>query len=141
MAKDRDSSTKQAGQSRLEKGLAVRSEVLGSDYVEAALSSDDSFWHPVQAMVSEYCWGYVWTRDGLDRRTRSLLNLAILSALNRPHEVELHLRGALTNGCTPEDIREVTLQVAAYCGVPAAIDTMRIAKRVFAEEKVMNDTP
>ncbi|MEO0411064.1 MAG: 4-carboxymuconolactone decarboxylase [Pseudomonadota bacterium] len=118
---------------RFSDGLAVRRAVLGDDYVDKALANSDAFWQPLQEMVTEFCWGSVWTRDGLDKRTRSLLNVAMLSALNRPHEIELHLRGALNNGCTAEDIREVVLQVAAYCGVPAAIDTMRAAKKVFAE--------
>ncbi|MEM6681709.1 MAG: 4-carboxymuconolactone decarboxylase [Pseudomonadota bacterium] len=118
---------------RFDAGLQVRRAVLGDDYVDKALASSDAFWQPLQEMVTEFCWGSVWTREGLDKRTRSLLNIAMLSALNRPHEVDIHVRGALNNGCTREDIREVVLQVAAYCGVPAAIDTMRIAKRIFAE--------
>ncbi|MEM9879552.1 MAG: 4-carboxymuconolactone decarboxylase [Pseudomonadota bacterium] len=118
---------------RFDAGLQVRRAVLGDDYVDKALASSDVFWQPLQEMVTEFCWGSVWTREGLDKRTRSLLNIAMLSALNRPHEVDIHVRGALNNGCTPEDIREVVLQVAAYCGVPAAIDTMRISKRIFAE--------
>ncbi|MEM8983961.1 MAG: carboxymuconolactone decarboxylase family protein [Pseudomonadota bacterium] len=116
-------------------GESVRRAVLGNDYVNSALVDSDEFWRPMQEMVTEFCWGTVWTREGIDRRTRSLLNIAMLSALNRTHEVELHLRGALNNGCTAEEIREVVLQVAAYCGVPAAIDTMRIAKRVLTSSE------
>ncbi|HIC71645.1 MAG TPA: 4-carboxymuconolactone decarboxylase, partial [Alphaproteobacteria bacterium] len=86
-----------------------------------------------QELVTEYCWGSVWGRPGLPRRTRSLLNLAMLSALNRPHELKLHLRGALTNGVTQDEIKEVFLQVAIYCGVPSAIDAFRTAREVFAE--------
>ena len=118
-----------------EKGMEVRRAVLGDDYVDSALANMDDFTAPLQELVTEYCWGSVWTRDQLDRRTRSLLNIAMLSALNRPHEIEIHLRGALNNGCTPEEIREVILQVAIYCGVPAAIDTMKIARRILTEEK------
>jgi 4-carboxymuconolactone decarboxylase len=83
--------------------------------------------------VTQYCWGDVWNRPGLDRRTRSLLNLAMLTALNRPHELKLHVRGALRNGVTQEEIREVFLQTAIYCGVPAAIDSFRNAREVFKE--------
>ena len=116
-----------------EKGLQVRREVLGAEYVNASLSQADDFSRPLQELVTEYCWGAVWSRPGLDRKTRSLLNLAMLSALNRPHEVKLHIRGALNNGCRKNDIMEVILQVAIYCGVPAAIDSMRAAKEIFQE--------
>ena len=88
---------------------------------------------PLQELVTEYCWGAIWTRPGLSRKTRSLINLAMLTALNRPHEIRLHLRGALTNGCTKTEIREVLLQSAIYCGVPAAIDSFRVAREVFAD--------
>lgn len=118
---------------RYEDGLAVRREVLGSAYVDKALADADALTQPLQELVTEYCWGAVWTRPGLPRTTRSLLNVAMLTALNRPHEVRLHLRGALRNGCTKEEIIEVLLQAAIYCGVPAAIDSVRIAKEVFAE--------
>jgi len=118
---------------RYEEGLAVRREVLGADYVEKSLRSADDFTRPMQELVTEYCWGEIWTRPGLDRRTRSFLNLAMLTALNRPHEVKLHVRGALNNGLTREELMEVFLQSAIYCGVPAALDAMRVAKEVFAE--------
>ena len=118
---------------RFEDGLAVRREVLGEAYVNRALAEADDFTRPLQELVTEYCWGAVWTRPGLPRATRSLINLAMLTALNRPHEVRLHLRGALRNGCTKEEIMEVLLQTAIYCGVPAAVDSFRIAKEVFAE--------
>ncbi|UCD81932.1 MAG: carboxymuconolactone decarboxylase family protein, partial [Desulfobacterales bacterium] len=88
---------------------------------------------PIQELVTEYCWGAVWARPGLDRKTRSLLNLAMLTALNRPHEVKLHLKGALNNGCSKNDIMEVLLQAAIYCGVPAAVDSFRVAKEIFQE--------
>ena len=119
---------------RFEKGLAVRREVLGAAYVDKATAGADEFTAPLQELVTEYCWGAVWTRPGLSRQMRSLINIAMLTALNRPHEVRLHLRGALRNGCTKEEIREVLLQSAIYCGVPAAIDSFRIAREVFKEE-------
>jgi len=121
---------------RFEKGLAVRREVLGAAYVDKATAGADEFTAPLQELVTEYCWGAVWTRPGLSRQMRSLINIAMLTALNRPHEVRLHLRGALRNGCTKEEIREVLLQSAIYCGVPAAIDSFRIAQEVFQETEV-----
>ncbi len=114
-------------------GLEVRKSVLGADYVEKSIASADDFNEDLQRLVTTYCWGAVWTRPGLDRRTRSLLNLAMISALNRPHELKLHVRGALNNGVTREEIREVFLQVAVYCGAPAAIDSFRLAREVFEE--------
>ncbi len=116
---------------RFEDGLAVRREVLGADYVDRAMAEADEFTRPLQELVTEYCWGAIWTRPGLPRRTRSLVNLAMLTALNRPHEVKLHVRGALRNGCTREEIMEVLLQAAIYCGVPAAIDSFRGAREVL----------
>ena len=116
-----------------DEGLAVRRAVLGAEYVDKSIRSADEFTKPMQDMVTEYCWGAVWTRPELDRRTRSFLNLAMLTALNRPHEIKLHVLGALNNGLTRIEIREVFLQSAIYCGVPAALDAMRVAKEVFAE--------
>lgn len=118
---------------RYEEGLAVRRAVLGTEYVDKSLRSADEFTRPMQELVTEYCWGEIWTRPGLDRRTRSFLNLAMLTALNRPHEIKLHVRGALNNGLTREELMEVFLQSAIYCGVPAALDAMRVAREVFAE--------
>jgi len=118
---------------RFEDGLAVRREVLGPAYVDKAIAEADDFTRPLQELVTEYCWGAVWTRAGLPRKTRSLINLAMLTALNRPHEVRLHVRGALRNGCTADEIMEVLLQTAIYCGVPAAIDSFRVAKEVLNE--------
>ena len=120
---------------RFEEGLAVRREVLGPAYVDKALAEADDFSRPLQELVTEYCWGAVWTRPGLPRQTRSLLNLAMLTALNRPHEVRLHVRGALRNGCTQAEIMETLLQAAIYCGVPAAIDSFRVAKEVLNEQR------
>ncbi len=118
---------------RFEEGLAVRRAVLGTEYVDRALASADDFNRPLQELVTEYCWGAVWTRPGLDRKSRSLINLAMLTALNRPHEVKLHIRGAINNGLSKEEIAEVFLQAAVYCGVPAAIDSFRLAREVFPE--------
>jgi 4-carboxymuconolactone decarboxylase len=116
-----------------DKGLAVRKEVLGADYVQRQLAAADDFNKPLQEMVTEYCWGWLWTRPQLERKTRSLLNLAILSALNRGTEFKAHVKGALTNGCTKDEIREVLLQVAVYCGVPAGVEAFRQAREVFNE--------
>ena len=116
-----------------EKGLATRREVLGADYVDGSLKNADDFNRPMQELVTEYCWNEIWNRPGLDRRTRSMLNLAMLTALNRPHEIKLHVRGAINNGLSKDDIQEVFLQAAIYCGVPAAIDSFRNAKEVFKE--------
>lgn len=114
-------------------GLKTRREVLGAEYVDAALKNADDFNLPMQEFVTEVCWDGIWNRPGLDRRTRSLLNLAVLTALNRPHELKLHVRGALNNGVSKDEIREVFLQTAIYCGVPAAIDSFRGAREVFKE--------
>ncbi|GFG66769.1 4-carboxymuconolactone decarboxylase [Mycobacterium kubicae] len=116
-----------------ERGRQIRSEVLGKDYVDKALAEADDFTAPLQDLVTEYCWGAVWGRDGLTRKTRSMLNLAMTSVLNRPHELRTHIRAALTNGVTREEIREVFLQVAVYAGVPAAVDSFRAAGEIFAE--------
>ncbi|MGD9079105.1 MAG: 4-carboxymuconolactone decarboxylase [Desulfobacterales bacterium] len=122
-----------------EKGLQVRREVLGAEHVDASISQADDFSRPLQELVTEYCWGNVWSRPGLDRKTRSLINVAMLTALNRPHEVKLHLRGALNNGCSKNDIMEVLLQTAIYCGVPAAMDSLRVAKEFFLEVEPKQD--
>ncbi|MET0217426.1 MAG: 4-carboxymuconolactone decarboxylase [Burkholderiales bacterium] len=116
-------------------GLEIRRAVLGAEYVDNAINAADDFNRPLQELVTEYAWGAVWGRPGLPRKTRSMINLAMITALNRPHELELHIRGALTNGVTEEEMREVFLQTAIYCGVPAAIDSFRIARKVLAEHK------
>jgi 4-carboxymuconolactone decarboxylase len=116
-----------------QQGLQTRREVLGAEYVDAAIANADDFNRPLQELVTEYCWGDVWNRPGLDRRTRSMLNLAMLTALNRPHELKLHVKGALNNGVTKEEIREVLMQTAIYCGVPAAVDSFRNAREVFKD--------
>jgi 4-carboxymuconolactone decarboxylase len=117
------------------KGLKNRQEVLGAEHVQRSLDAADDFTAEMQKLVTEWCWGELWSRPGLDRRTRSIINLAMLAALNRPHEVRLHVRGALNNGLTPDDIKEVLLQVAIYCGVPAALDAMKVAAEVLKEER------
>ena len=118
-----------------ETGLKIRSEVLGKEYVENAMKSADEFNKPFQEFVTEYCWGAGWGRPGLSRKERSMLNLAMISILNRPHELRLHVRGALTNGLTKDQIREIFMQVAIYAGVPAGVDAFRQAREVFAEKK------
>lgn len=119
--------------SRYDKGLRIRRAVIGDAYVDKALSEADDFSGPLQDLVTEYCWGAVWGRDELPLRIRSMLNLAMIPLLNRPNELRTHIRGALNNGVTREEIREVFLQVAVYAGVPAAVDSFRIAREVFHE--------
>ena len=121
------------GQDRFDKGLALRKQVLGADYVEKSMASADDFSRPMQELSTEYCWGYVWTRPGLQLRERSLINLSMISALNRPHELKLHVKAALTNGLTRDEIREILLQIACYCGVPAGMDSFRIVREAFKE--------
>lgn len=116
-----------------EKGLKTRREVLGAEYVDQAIRNADSFNLPLQELVTEYCWNEIWNRPGLDRKTRSIVNLAMLTALNRPHELKLHVKGAINNGLSKDEIAEIFLQSAIYCGVPAAIDSFRTAKDVFKE--------
>ncbi|MBR0969264.1 MULTISPECIES: carboxymuconolactone decarboxylase family protein [Bradyrhizobium] len=116
-----------------DKGLEVRKAVLGEAYVNNALKSVDDFNRPFQEMLNEYCWGTVWGREELPRKTRSMLNIAMIAILNRQHEFRAHLKGALTNGVTRDEIREILMQVAIYGGMPAAVDSFRIAREVFAE--------
>jgi len=120
-------------QRRFEKGREIRSSVLGKEFVDSAFKSADEFNLPLQELVTEYCWGAIWGREELPKKTRSMLNLAMISALNRPHELKAHIKGALVNGVTRVEIREILLQVAIYCGVPAAVDSFRIAREAFAE--------
>jgi 4-carboxymuconolactone decarboxylase len=117
-----------------EKGLEIRKSVLGKEFVEKSIAAADDFNMPMQRLTTEYCWGAVWGREeGLPKKTRSMLNLAMLCALNRPHELKMHIGGALRNGVTKDEIREVLLQVAIYCGIPAGVDAFRVAKETFAE--------
>lgn len=118
---------------KFEQGLKIRREVLGASYVDKSVEAATDITAPLQKLVTEWCWGEVWSRPGLDRRTRSFLNLAMLTALNRPHEIKLHVRGALNNGVTREEIGEVILQAAIYCGVPAALDTLRVVNETYAQ--------
>ena len=118
---------------RYDRGMLLRKEVLGADYVSRSLDQADDFTRPMQELSTAWCWGEIWSRPGLSRRDRSLLNLAMISALNRPHELRLHVKAALRNGLTREEIREALLQVAVYCGVPAGMDSTRIAREAIAE--------
>ncbi|MFI5510041.1 carboxymuconolactone decarboxylase family protein [Mycobacterium sp. NPDC051804] len=120
-------------QDTYDKGREIRAAVLGEAYVAQAAANADDFSGPLQDLVTEYCWGAVWGRDGLPLKTRSMLNLAMLAVLNRPNELKTHVKGALTNGVTREEIREILLQVAIYGGVPAAVDSFRIARAAFDE--------
>ena len=117
---------------RYDRGLEIRKAVLGAEYVEKSLKSADDFNRPMQELSTEYCWGAVWGREGLTRKERSLINLAMISALNRPNELKIHVQGAIRNGVTREEIREVLLQVAIYVGVPAGMDSFRIAREALA---------
>ncbi|MEU9407632.1 carboxymuconolactone decarboxylase family protein [Streptomyces sp. NPDC048281] len=119
--------------SRFEEGLRIRKEVLGAEFVERNLAAAGDFTRPVQEWVTEACWGTVWNRPGLDRATRSLINIAMLTALGKMNELAGHVRGALTNGCTVEQIQEVLLQTGVYCGAPAALEAFRTADKVIAE--------
>lgn len=116
-----------------ERGLKIRREVLGDKYVDAALNNVTDFNRPLQELLNEFCWGAGWGREGLTRKERSMINLAMLTALGRTHEVETHTRGALNNGLTPQQIAEVLIQTAIYCGVPAAVDSFRAASKIIAE--------
>jgi 4-carboxymuconolactone decarboxylase len=123
-------------------GLAVRRKVLGDDYVDAALGKTHEFFSgPLQDYLTEHAWGAVWTREGLSHKTRSMLNLAILTATNRPTELSIHLRGALRNGVTREEIGEIFLHCGAYCGAPAALDSFKLARQVFAAIDAAAGTP
>jgi 4-carboxymuconolactone decarboxylase len=116
-----------------DRGLAVRREVLGPTYVDGSMKSANEFMMAFQRMTTEWCWGYAWTRPGLDRKTRSLINLAMLTALNRAPEIKLHVRGALNNGVTVEEIKEVLLHATVYCGIPAGLDAFKAANEVLKE--------
>lgn len=118
-----------------EEGLSIRRQVLGDEYVDRALENADEFSWPLQELVTKYCWGEIWGRPGLELRTRSLINIAMLTALNRPQELRIHVHGALRNGCTREEIQEVLLQTAIYCGVPAALDAFKQARAILDEHE------
>ncbi|MET4639250.1 4-carboxymuconolactone decarboxylase [Mycetocola sp. 2940] len=120
-------------------GLRVRRDVLGTAHVDRSLGQVSEFSRPVQEFVTEYCWGAVWNRDGLDRRTRSLLNIVMLTALNRMHELSVHVRGAVRNGVTVEEIQEALLQAAVYVGVPASLESFRVAEAKIEEMKAAGE--
>ncbi|MGA7671840.1 MAG: carboxymuconolactone decarboxylase family protein [Nitrolancea sp.] len=121
-----------------ESGMKVRRQVLGDAHVDRSLANADEFSRDLQRMITEFAWGGVWTREGLSLKQRSLNNVAMLSAINRPYELEIHLRGALHNGCSVDEIRETLLQVAIYAGFPAALDAFRVAKQVLTEEGALS---
>jgi 4-carboxymuconolactone decarboxylase len=127
--------------SAFETGLEIRREVLGADYVDAGLAEADDFMMAFQRLTTEWCWGYAWSRPGLDRRTRSLLNLAMLTALGRPEELRLHVRGALNNGVTATEIREVLVHATVYCGIPAGLDAFKAAHTVLLAEQALSGGP
>jgi 4-carboxymuconolactone decarboxylase len=126
---------------RYERGLEIRRSVLGAEQVDRAISDASSFSLPLQEFVTEYCWGAGWARPGLERRVRSLLNLAMLTALNRSHELSLHVRGAVANGCTAEEIRETLFQAAIYCGIPAGMEAFRVAEAALESIGATQDSP
>jgi len=126
--------SKQSDSDLFKQGLAVRSEVLGADYVKKSLESADEFMMAFQNITTEMCWGYAWTRPGLDKRTRSIVNLAMLTALSKPNELKLHVRGALTNGLTVEEIKEILLHATVYCGIPAGLEAFKAAHEVLKAE-------
>jgi 4-carboxymuconolactone decarboxylase len=123
----------QSHEESFQEGLQNRRDVLGAEHVDRSLSQVSDFSRPIQEFVTEYCWGMIWGREGLPRQTRSLLNIVMLTALNRSHELGVHVRGALNNGVTPEEIQEALLQAAVYVGVPAALESFRIAEAVMKE--------
>lgn len=120
-------------ESLFDRGLAVRKEVLGEEYVNKSIAGADEFTRTMAEWSTEFCWGALWTRPGLDRRSRSIANLSMIAALNRPNELKLHVKAAVQNGLTRDEIKEVLLQVAVYAGVPAGIDSFRIARDAFKE--------
>lgn len=117
-----------------EEGLKVRRAVLGKEYVDGSIAKANDFMMAFQNITTEWCWGYAWTRKGLDRKTRSMLNLAMLTALNRPNEIKLHVKGALANGVSVEEIKEILLHATVYCGIPAGLDAFKVANQVLEEE-------
>lgn len=127
---------KRSQKERYDAGLKTRREVLGAEYVDKSIAAQDDFNRPFQELLNTYCWNDIWNRPGLSRKTRSMLNLAMLTALNRCPELRLHVTGALNNGLTKEEIREVFLQTAIYCGVPASVEAFRVAREVFKERGV-----
>lgn len=118
-----------------DEGLALRRKVLGPEYVDRSIEQANDFMMAFQRITTEWCWGYAWGRDTLDLKTRSMLNLAMLTALNRAAEIKLHVRGAINNGVTPEEIQEVLLHATVYCGIPAGLDAFKAANEVLQQMK------
>jgi 4-carboxymuconolactone decarboxylase len=127
------------GNGMLQRGLEMRRQVLGAEHVDRSMANVSPFGRPAQELVTEFCWGAVWTRPGLEPKTRSLINLAMLSALNRSHELAVHVKGAVNNGCTVEEIQEVLLQTMVYCGAPASLVAFRVAEQVLTELGQLGD--
>ncbi len=127
--------------SLFERGLAVRRAVLGADYTDGSLKAANDFMMAFQEMTTELCWGYAWARPGLDRRTRSMLNVAMLTALNKPHELKLHVRGALANGVTADEIKEILIHATVYCGIPAGLEAFKAANESLKEAGAIPDEP
>ena len=123
-----------AESAQFEKGLKLRREVLGTEYVDGSLAKADDFMMAFQRITTEWCWGYAWTRDGLDKKTRSMLNLAMLTALSKPVELKLHVKGALNNGVSVDEIKEILLHATVYCGIPAGLDAFKAAHEVLKAE-------
>jgi 4-carboxymuconolactone decarboxylase len=136
-----DEKMKQATDVMFDIGLKHRREVLGPEYVDASIDSDNDFMMAFQHITTEWCWGYGWAREGLTRKTRSLLNLAMLTALNRGPEIKLHVRGAINNGVTVEEIKETLLHATIYCGIPAGLDAFKVANEVLKEMGKVPATP
>ncbi len=122
-----------------QQGLKTRREVLGTEYVDGSLAKANDFMMSFQHITTEWCWGYAWNRPGLERKTRSMLNLAMLTALNRPAEIKLHVKGALNNGVTVEEIKEILIQASVYCGIPAGLDAFKVANQVLEEEGAFDE--
>ena len=118
---------------RFEKGMAQRKAVLGAEYVEKSLENASEFARDFQELLTEYCWGAAWGDETLDKKTRSIINVSMIAALNRMHEWELHFKGAIKNGVTRDELKAIINQIAIYCGVPVGVECHRIAKKVFAE--------
>ena len=119
---------------RFEKGLEIRRAVLGAEYVDQSLAKADDFMMAFQEITTEWAWGYAWAREGLDRRTRSMINLAMLTAMSKPAELKLHVKGALANGVTVDEIKEILLHATVYCGVPAGLEAFKAAHETLKAE-------
>ncbi len=141
MKTDSDKNADQAIDALFDRGLEIRKEVLGSDYVGKSMQGANDFMMAFQHITTEWCWGYAWTREGLDRKTRSMLNLAMLTALGKPAELRLHVKGALANGLTVNEIKEILLHATVYCGIPAGLDAFKAAHEVLVKEGALSGEP